>query len=115
MCIVKDAHEPIIDQQTFNAVATAGIKGADGLELSYQLVKADHVYTLNPEIKEVYERNYKVFKILYKSNAAYYKQLNSWRTAANVICMINRSFRTINEKWMDLTPCSKASITALEE
>ena len=58
-------------------VVAAGIKGVDVLELSRQLVKANHVYTPDPENKAVYERNYRVFKNLYKSNAAYYKQLNS--------------------------------------
>ena len=58
-------------------VVAAGIKGVDVLELSRQLVKPNHVYIPNSENKKVYERNYRVFKNLYKSNAAYYKQLNS--------------------------------------
>ena len=58
-------------------VVAAGIKGEDVLELARRLVKADRAYVPNPKNKEIYERNYKVFKNLYKSNSANYKQLNS--------------------------------------
>ncbi len=58
-------------------VVAAGIKGEDVFELSRRLVKANRAYVPNSENKDVYERNYTVFKKLYKSNAAYYKQLNS--------------------------------------
>ena len=57
-------------------VVAAGVMGVDVLELSKQLVKADHTYVPNPENKEVYERNYKVFKKLYKTNASNFKELN---------------------------------------
>ena len=57
-------------------VVAAGVKGADALELARQLVKAEHVYTPNAENKAVYDRSYKVFKKLYKSNAANFKALN---------------------------------------
>ena len=57
-------------------VVAAGVMGIDVLELSKQLVKADHTYVPNPENKEVYERNYKVFKKLYKTNASNFKELN---------------------------------------
>ena len=57
-------------------VVAAGIKGVDVLELSRQLVKPNHTYTPNPENKALYERNYKVFKKLYKSNAANFKAIN---------------------------------------
>ena len=57
-------------------VVAAGIKGVDVLELSRRLVKVDRVYVPNHEHKAVYERNYQVFKKLYKSNAANYKALN---------------------------------------
>ena len=57
-------------------VVAAGIKGVDVLELSKQLVKPIHTYKPNPENKEVYEHNYKVFKNLYKSNASNFKLLN---------------------------------------
>ena len=58
-------------------VVAAGIKGEGVLELARRLVKANRVYVPDPKNKEVYERNYSVFKNLYKSNAANFKQLNS--------------------------------------
>ena len=58
-------------------VVAAGIKGMDVLELSKQLVKPNHVYIPDPKNKDVYERNYKVFKNLYKSNALNFKGLNA--------------------------------------
>ena len=58
-------------------VVAAGIKGEDVLELSRRLVKVNCAYVPNPENKEAYERNFRVFKNLYKSNAANYKLLNS--------------------------------------
>jgi xylulokinase len=58
-------------------VVAAGIKGEDVLELSRRLVKANRTYVPNPENKEAYERNFRVFKNLYKSNTANYKLLNS--------------------------------------
>lgn len=58
-------------------VVAAGIKGEDVLELSRRLVKANRAYVPNPENNEAYERNFRVFKNLYKSNAANYKLLNS--------------------------------------
>ena len=57
-------------------VVAAGIKGEDVLELSRRLVKPNHTYKPNPDNKEVYERGYKVFKNLYKSNASNFKTLN---------------------------------------
>ena len=57
-------------------MVAAGIKDADVLELSRQLVKADHAYTPNPRNREVYERSYRVFKKLYKANAWSFQALN---------------------------------------
>ena len=54
----------------------AGIKGEDVFELARRLVKAKRVFVPDPNNKEVYERNYKVFKNLYKSNASNFKGLN---------------------------------------
>ena len=73
--------ETVRNSQDVGAIGTAlvvaaGIKGVDVLELSRQLVKADHVYAPNPENKDVYERSYKVFKNLYRSNALNFKNLN---------------------------------------
>lgn len=58
-------------------VVAAGLKGTDVLELSRQLVKVDRAYIPDPKNKEVYERNYQVFKKLYQSNAPHFKRLNT--------------------------------------
>lgn len=73
--------ETVKNSQEVGAVGTAlvvaaGIQGKDVLELSRELVKPSHTYTPNPEHKKIYERNYEVFKSLYKSNAANFKNLN---------------------------------------
>ncbi len=57
-------------------VVAAGVEGVDVLELSRRLVRANRVYAPNPENKAPYERNYKVFKRLYKANAKSFKELN---------------------------------------
>ena len=54
----------------------AGLKGIDVAELSRKLIRANHCYTPNPEYKEVYERNYRVFKRLYRANASNYRAIN---------------------------------------
>lgn len=61
-------------------VIAAGIEGADALELSRRLVRSTRSFAPNPANKETYDRNYKVFKKLYKSNAAHFKALNGPRT-----------------------------------
>lgn len=58
-------------------VVAAGIRGVDVLELSRQLVKPNRVYVPNPANQGVYERNYQVFKRLYKANARNFKALNA--------------------------------------
>ncbi len=58
-------------------VVAAGIKGEDVLELSRKLVKPERFYAPTPETKEVYERNYRVFKRLYSSNAKNFKMINT--------------------------------------
>ncbi|OON85688.1 carbohydrate kinase [Oribacterium sp. C9] len=57
-------------------VVAAGIKGEDVLELARKLVKPDRIYIPNPLNRDVYERNYRVFKRLYSSNAQNFKMLN---------------------------------------
>ena len=57
-------------------VVAAGIKGEDVLELARRLVKPNRTYVPDPKNKEVYERNYSVFKNLYKSNASNFQALN---------------------------------------
>ena len=73
--------ETVDNPQAVGAIGTAlvvaaGIKGVDVLKLSRRLVKADHSYIPNPENKGIYERNYRVFKKLYKSNAKSFKAIN---------------------------------------
>ena len=58
-------------------VVAAGIKGEDVLELSKRLVKVTRVYQPDASNKAVYERNYKVFKRLYRSNARNFRMLNT--------------------------------------
>ena len=57
-------------------VVAAGINGVDVLELAKKIVKSDHIYVPDPKNKDVYERNYKVFKKLYKTNASNFRELN---------------------------------------
>ncbi len=74
--------ETVYNTQEVGAVGTAlvvaaGIKGEDVLDLSRRLVKVKHVYKPNSAFKEIYDRNYKVFKRLYRSNAENFKLLNT--------------------------------------
>lgn len=73
--------ETVSNTQEAGAVGTAlvvaaGLKGVDVLELSKQMVKVEHVYDPIPENRAVYERNYRVFRKLYKSNASNFRALN---------------------------------------
>lgn len=73
--------ETVSNTQEAGAVGTAlvvaaGLKGVDVLDLSKQMVKVEHVYDPIPENRAVYERNYRVFRKLYKSNAANFRALN---------------------------------------
>ena len=43
-------------------VVAAGLQGTDVAELARRYVKVEHTYAPNPAYKEVYERNYGVFK-----------------------------------------------------
>lgn len=58
-------------------VVAAGIKGTDVLELARQLVRANHIYVPTPNHKAIYERNYQVFKKLYKATASCFQKMNS--------------------------------------
>ena len=74
--------ETVNNTQEIGAIGTAlvvaaGIQGVDVLELSRQLVKPNRVYVPDPANKEVYERNYNVFKGLYKANARSFRRLNA--------------------------------------
>ena len=73
--------ETVSNTQQVGAVGTAlvvasGIQGTDVLELARQLVKVTHTYVPNPANKAVYDRNYKVFKNLYRSNASNFKEMS---------------------------------------
>ena len=58
-------------------VVAAGLKGKDVAELSQRLITANHAYAPNPENREAYERNYRVFKGLYKANAKSFREINA--------------------------------------
>ena len=58
-------------------VVAAGLKGVDVSDLSQQLVTVRHAYAPNPANREAYERNYRVFRKLYKTNAASFKRMNA--------------------------------------
>ena len=73
--------ETVSNPQEVGAIGTAlvvaaGIRGEDVLELARRLVKVNHIYVPDSGKKEIYERNYKVFKNLYKSNARNFKNIN---------------------------------------
>ena len=73
--------ETIDNTQQVGAIGTAlavaaGIQGEDVLSLSRRLVKANHKYIPNPGNRDIYERNYRVFKKLYRSNASNFKNIN---------------------------------------
>ena len=57
-------------------VVAAGIKGLDVMDLSSRLVKPNHTYIPDDASKTVYERNYRVFRKLYKANAAGFAAIN---------------------------------------
>lgn len=73
--------ETVNNAQEVGAVGTAlvvaaGIKKTDVLSLAKQLVKPNREYVPNPKNRETYERTYRVFKKLYKSNAKNFKAIN---------------------------------------
>ena len=57
-------------------VVAAGVRGGDVLEMARRLVRVERVYVPDPANKDVYERNYKVFKRLYKANASSFEEIN---------------------------------------
>ena len=58
-------------------VAAAGLTGEDVKDIARRLVKTKAVYQPDVSHREIYDRNYGVFKKLYKSNAAHFQVLNS--------------------------------------
>ena len=57
-------------------VVATGIKGEDVLTLAKRLVKVNRVYQPDASNKAVYEKNYRVFKRLYRSNARNFSMIN---------------------------------------
>lgn len=47
------------------------------LELARRLIQPAHTYIPNPANRKVYDRNYNVFKGLYKANAGAFRKLNA--------------------------------------
>ena len=73
--------ETIDEPQNSGAVGAAllialGMKIIDSPEAAGRMVPVSAVYRPNPANKAVYERNYKVFQRLYKSNKKHFKALN---------------------------------------
>ena len=74
--------ETVNNTQEVGAVGTAlvvaaGERGVDVLELARRLVSVNAVYEPDPSKREIYDRNYRVFKKLYKANAALFHEMNS--------------------------------------
>ena len=57
-------------------VAAAGLTGEDVKDVSRRLINVTNTYIPNSENKDIYDKNYKVFKKLYKSNAKNFKSMN---------------------------------------
>lgn len=58
-------------------VVAAGIKETDVLQLARRFVKVKQTFIPDLRNKEAYDRSYRVFKKLYKSNAANFREMNS--------------------------------------
>jgi xylulokinase len=58
-------------------VVAAGMKDMDALDMAKELIKVDHVYVPDQKNREIYQRNYEVFKKLYRSNRNNFKILNN--------------------------------------
>ena len=73
--------ETIDEPQNTGAVGAAllialGMKIIDSPEAAGRMVPVSAVYRPDPANKAVYERNYRVFRKLYKSNKKHFKALN---------------------------------------
>ena len=74
--------ETINEPQNAGAVGAAllialGMKIIDSPEAAGKMIPVRAVYRPDPANKTVYERNYRVFRRLYKSNAKHFKAMNS--------------------------------------
>jgi xylulokinase len=73
--------ETVDSPQNVGAVGAAvimavGLGVIDDVAQAKQLIPAKKTFTPNPENKEVYDRNYEVYKSLYKNNKEAFKALN---------------------------------------
>ena len=68
---------PIGPMANLYKMACIGERGVDVLELARRLVSVNAVYEPDPSKREIYDRNYRVFKKLYKANAALFHEMNS--------------------------------------
>jgi xylulokinase len=73
--------ETVTGAQDVGAVGAAllvavGIGELDSLDQAKNLIRVKSTFRPNPANKAVYDKNYAVFKKLYKSNAANFKTLN---------------------------------------
>jgi len=74
--------ETVHNTQEVGAIGTAisvaaGIRGEDVMNMAQTLVKTDQTYIPDLKNHRVYERNYQVFKKLYRINAAGFHALNT--------------------------------------
>lgn len=74
--------ETVKGSQDVGAVGAAllvavGIGEFDSLDTAKDLIRVEKRYEPNPENKDIYDKNYGVFKKLYRHNAAAFRELNS--------------------------------------
>lgn len=58
-------------------IVALGLGLLENFEDANQLVKANHKYSPNPATRQVYDRTFKAFKLLYKNNKAVFGMLNN--------------------------------------
>ena len=58
------------------AVTAVGLKLIDNLSCVRELIPVGGVYRPNSTVKSIYDRNYEVFKLLYRTNRANFKTVN---------------------------------------
>ena len=74
--------ETVASPQNVGAVGAAAIIGVgigaiDSLDKVKEFIPAEKTFKPNPENKAVYDKNFEVFKTLYKNNKAAFKALNA--------------------------------------
>ena len=79
--ITGRVRETVDQPQIAGAVGAAviialGMKSIDSPEAAGKLIQIKNIYHPKSENQAVYERNYQVFRKLYKSNAKHFKALN---------------------------------------